>query len=103
MKSLLEKLDLLDEQSGAGAGSWMDCGGDLISSISPIDGQKIAQIRCAAKNDYEKVVSREAGSDVWKSYMRRQTCTINWSGELPLAQGIEFRIENSQLGSLDLE
>ena len=33
---------------------------------------------------------REAGSDSWKVYMRRQTCTINWSGELPLAQGIEF-------------
>jgi aldehyde dehydrogenase (NAD+) len=33
---------------------------------------------------------REAGSDSWKAYMRRQTCTINWSDELPLAQGIEF-------------
>jgi aldehyde dehydrogenase (NAD+) len=33
---------------------------------------------------------REAGSDAWKAYMRRQTCTINWSTDLPLAQGIEF-------------
>ncbi len=33
---------------------------------------------------------REAGSDSWKAYMRRQTVTINWSDELPLAQGIEF-------------
>jgi aldehyde dehydrogenase (NAD+) len=33
---------------------------------------------------------REAGSDSWKQYMRRQTCTINWSKELPLAQGIKF-------------
>lgn len=33
---------------------------------------------------------REAGSDSWKQYMRRQTCTINWSKELPLAQGIRF-------------
>ncbi|MBI4767894.1 MAG: aldehyde dehydrogenase family protein [Deltaproteobacteria bacterium] len=33
---------------------------------------------------------REAGSDSWKAYLRRQTCTINWSGELPLAQGIRF-------------
>ncbi len=33
---------------------------------------------------------REAGSDAWKFYMRRQTNTINWSGELPLAQGITF-------------
>jgi aldehyde dehydrogenase (NAD+) len=33
---------------------------------------------------------RESGSDSWKLYMRRQTNTINWSGELPLAQGIKF-------------
>ncbi len=33
---------------------------------------------------------REAGSDAWKAYMRRQTCTINRSGQLPLAQGIKW-------------
>jgi hypothetical protein len=33
---------------------------------------------------------RESGSDSWKSYMRRQTNTINFSTELPLAQGIQF-------------
>jgi aldehyde dehydrogenase (NAD+) len=33
---------------------------------------------------------REAGSDAWKAYMRRQTCTINYGGDLPLAQGIVF-------------
>jgi aldehyde dehydrogenase (NAD+) len=33
---------------------------------------------------------REAGSDAWKQYMRRQTCTVNYSRELPLAQGIQF-------------
>ncbi len=33
---------------------------------------------------------RESGSDAWKAYMRRQTVTINWSNEMPLAQGIEF-------------
>jgi aldehyde dehydrogenase (NAD+) len=33
---------------------------------------------------------REAGSDAWKAYMRRQTNTINWGTELPLAQGITF-------------
>ncbi len=33
---------------------------------------------------------REAGSDSWKAYMRRQTCTINWGDDLPLAQGIQF-------------
>jgi aldehyde dehydrogenase (NAD+) len=33
---------------------------------------------------------REAGSDAWKAYMRRQTCTINYGNELPLAQGVRF-------------
>jgi hypothetical protein len=32
----------------------------------------------------------ESGSDAWKGYMRRQTNTINWTSELPLAQGIQF-------------
>ncbi len=36
---------------------------------------------------------REAGSDAWKSYMRRQTCTINYGSQLPLAQGVRFEIE----------
>ena len=36
---------------------------------------------------------REAGSDAWKAYMRRQTCTINYGDDLPLAQGIEFNPE----------
>jgi aldehyde dehydrogenase (NAD+) len=35
---------------------------------------------------------REAGSDSWKAYMRRQTNTINWSRELPLAQGVRFDV-----------
>ncbi len=35
---------------------------------------------------------REAGSDAWKSYMRRQTCTVNYGSELPLAQGVKFDI-----------
>jgi aldehyde dehydrogenase (NAD+) len=35
---------------------------------------------------------REAGSDSWKAYMRRQTCTINYGGELPLAQGVRFDV-----------
>ena len=33
---------------------------------------------------------RESGSDAWKQYMRRSTCTINYTKELPLAQGIKF-------------
>ena len=35
---------------------------------------------------------REAGSDAWKAYMRRQTCTLNYGRELPLAQGVRFEV-----------
>ena len=35
---------------------------------------------------------RESGSDSWKAYMRRQTNTINWGKQLPLAQGIKFNV-----------
>jgi acyl-CoA reductase-like NAD-dependent aldehyde dehydrogenase len=35
---------------------------------------------------------RQAGSDAWKAYMRRQTCTVNYGADLPLAQGVQFDI-----------
>jgi aldehyde dehydrogenase (NAD+) len=38
---------------------------------------------------------REAGSDSWKAYMRRQTCTINYGNQLPLAQGVRFDVDAS--------
>ncbi|HYY87499.1 MAG TPA: aldehyde dehydrogenase family protein, partial [Chloroflexota bacterium] len=37
---------------------------------------------------------RQAGSDAWKAYMRRQTCTINYGTDLPLAQGVQFDIHD---------
>jgi len=55
-------------------------------------GTSGAEIGGAFGGEKETGGGREAGSDAWKAYMRRQTCTINWSGELPLAQGIEFNI-----------
>jgi len=38
---------------------------------------------------------REAGADAWKAYMRRQTCTINYGKDLPLAQGVRFEVRGS--------
>ncbi len=49
-----------------------------------------AEIGGAFGGEKETGGGRESGSDAWKQYMRRQTCTINWSDELPLAQGIQF-------------
>ena len=53
-------------------------------------GTSGAEIGGAFGGEKETGGGREAGSDSWKAYMRRQTNTINWSTELPLAQGIKF-------------
>jgi len=64
-----------------------DCG---IANINI--GTSGAEIGGAFGGEKETGGGREAGSDAWKAYMRRQTNTINWSSELPLAQGIKFHI-----------
>ncbi|MET0205459.1 MAG: aldehyde dehydrogenase family protein, partial [Casimicrobiaceae bacterium] len=51
-----------------------------------------AQIGGAFGGEKETGGGRESGSDAWQSYMRRQTNTINWGRELPLAQGIRFDV-----------
>jgi len=53
-------------------------------------GTSGAEIGLAFGGEKETGGGRESGSDAWKSYMRRQTNVINWSKELPLAQGIQF-------------
>ena len=62
-----------------------DCG---IANVNI--GTSGAEIGGAFGGEKETGGGRESGSDSWKAYMRRQTVTINWSGDLPLAQGIEF-------------
>lgn len=49
-----------------------------------------AEIGGAFGGEKETGGGRESGSDAWKAYMRRQTNTVNYSRELPLAQGITF-------------
>jgi aldehyde dehydrogenase (NAD+) len=65
-----------------------DCG---IANVNI--GTSGAEIGGAFGGEKETGGGREAGSDAWKAYMRRQTCTINWSTELPLAQGVSFDID----------
>jgi aldehyde dehydrogenase (NAD+) len=62
-----------------------DCG---IANVNI--GTSGAEIGGAFGGEKDTGGGREAGSDAWKQYMRRQTTTINWSNELPLAQGIKF-------------
>jgi aldehyde dehydrogenase (NAD+) len=65
-----------------------DCG---IANVNI--GTSGAEIGGAFGGEKETGGGREAGSDAWKAYMRRQTCTINYSTELPLAQGVRFDVE----------
>ena len=64
-----------------------DCG---IANVNI--GTSGAEIGGAFGGEKETGGGRESGSDSWKQYMRRQTNTINWSDDLPLAQGITFDI-----------
>ena len=63
-----------------------DCG---IANINI--GTSGAEIGGAFGGEKDTGGGRESGSDSWKAYMRRQTNTLNWSPQLPLAQGIEFK------------
>jgi aldehyde dehydrogenase (NAD+) len=65
-----------------------DCG---IANVNI--GTSGAEIGGAFGGEKETGGGREAGSDSWKAYMRRQTCTINYGTELPLAQGVRFDLD----------
>ena len=65
-----------------------DCG---IANVNI--GTSGAEIGGAFGGEKDTGGGRESGSDAWKAYMRRQTCTTNWSREMPLALGIEFGVE----------
>ena len=62
-----------------------DCG---IANVNI--GTSGAEIGGAFGGEKDTGGGRESGSDAWKVYMRRQTCTTNWSDKMPLSQGIEF-------------
>jgi len=62
-----------------------DCG---IANVNI--GTSGAEIGGAFGGEKDTGGGRESGSDSWKAYMRRQTCTVNYGKDLPLAQGIQF-------------
>ncbi len=76
--------DLTEAERFIGAAG-SDCG---IVNVNA--GPSGAEIGGAFGGEKDTGGGREAGSDAWKGYMRRVTCTLNASGELPLAQGIRF-------------
>ncbi|HNX97955.1 MAG TPA: aldehyde dehydrogenase family protein, partial [Candidatus Aminicenantes bacterium] len=77
----LAEVELFLSQRGS------DCG---LANVNT--GTSGAEIGGAFGGEKETGGGRESGSDSWKTYMRRQTNTINWGSALPLAQGIHFSI-----------
>jgi aldehyde dehydrogenase (NAD+) len=69
---------------------FLSCAGSDCGIANVNIGTSGAEIGGAFGGEKETGGGRESGSDAWKQYMRRQTNTINWSQDLPLAQGIRF-------------
>ena len=69
---------------------FMSAAGSDCGIVNVNIGPSGAEIGGAFGGEKETGGGREAGADAWKAYMRRATNTINYSRELPLAQGIRF-------------
>jgi len=95
MKDLLEKLDLLGTQEGAGTGTWIRCRGDILESRSPINGEVIGQIRCAGPEEYDAVVARaDSAFKEWRMVPAPKR------GDIVRQIGNELRDHKEALGAL---
>ena len=72
--------------------AFMSAAGSDCGIVNVNIGPSGAEIGGAFGGEKETGGGRESGSDAWKAYMRRSTNTINYSKELPLAQGIRFEV-----------
>ena len=72
------------------AETFLSVGGSDCGMANVNVGTSGAEIGLAFGGEKETGGGRESGSDAWKAYMRRQSNVINWSRDLPLAQGIKF-------------
>jgi aldehyde dehydrogenase (NAD+) len=86
LSSCIFTLDMREAETFLSAGG-SDCG---IANVNI--GPSGAEIGGAFGGEKETGGGRESGSDAWKGYMRRQTCTVNYSARLPLAQGVKFDV-----------
>ena len=77
----------------AAAERWLSAVGSDCGIANVNAGTSGAEIGGAFGGEKATGGGRQAGSDAWKGYMRRQTCTINYGDELPLAQGVTFPVD----------
>lgn len=95
MKNILKNMDVSGEQSGAGTGSWLKCGGELLESISPINGEVIGRVRCADRDNYERVVSLAA-----EAFLEWRNTPAPKRGDIVRQIGNAIRTKKKDLGSL---
>ncbi|MCX5806261.1 MAG: aldehyde dehydrogenase family protein [Proteobacteria bacterium] len=95
MEDILKKLDLSEEQSGAGIGHWFPCTGELLEAVSPVNGRTIGRVRCADKADCDQVI-KEAG----KAFQEWKTVPAPKRGEVVRQLGNAFREQKKELGAL---
>jgi aldehyde dehydrogenase (NAD+) len=95
METILDSLGLTGELSGAGGGSWFDCRGEVLESVSPIDGKVIGKIRCAGRDDYERIASQAVEAfRVWRMVPAPKR------GEIVRQIGNALRTRRAELGAL---
>ena len=95
MEEILGKFDLLQEQSGAGAGSWLPAGGGVLQSVSPIDGKILGRIRAASREDYEHVARK-----AMQAFEKWRMVPAPKRGEIVRQIGDAFREYKEDLGAL---
>ncbi len=76
----------------ASAERWLSAAGSDCGIANVNVGTSGAEIGGAFGGEKATGGGRQAGSDAWKAYMRRQTCTVNYGSSLPLAQGVRFDV-----------
>ena len=95
MEAILKPLDLLEEQAGAGTGTWLPCSGPWLSAFSPIDGRQIGAIRSAGRDDCNAVISRAVEAfKTWRSVPAPRR------GEIVRQIGEALRLRKKELGAL---
>jgi aldehyde dehydrogenase (NAD+) len=95
MRAILEKLHLTGEQPGAGSGTWLECAGLSQPVVTPVTGVEIGRIRCATRDEYEKVARRAVEAfAVWRETPAPRR------GEIVRQIGQVLRERKADLGAL---
>ncbi len=96
MDAIFKKLGLSNTNPGAGSGAeWLDCGGETLDSVSPIDGRLTASVRQATRDDYEKIAAKAQ-----QAFLEWRVTPAPKRGEIVRRIGNALRERKKELGRL---